>query len=388
VTGAGSSGRAAGGPAAAAVTADAGAGRRGARRGVWLAAAAGVAVVAAVAGVAAAGAAGAFGGAGAPASSSAYPTSTAVVARRSLTSQDEVDGTLGRAGSCTVVNGAPGTFTALPAAGQVVREGQVLYQVNGSPVLLLYGTVPAWRALAAGVTGPDVTELNADLVQLGYASAALLGPRSGWDYFSAETGYALGLLQSRLGASGPDGSLPLGAAVFLPGAVLVTGLGPGVVAGGPAMPGSVVLTGTSLTPVVTVDLGAGQQTEVSDGDQVSVTLPDGVITPGVVSSVGAVASGPGGTVAVLVALKDPAAAGQLDQAPVQVTLTTGAVRNVLVVPVDALLAQPAGYAVEVTGPAGHHLVAVSVGLFDDAAGLVQVTGSGLAAGQRVVVPAI
>ena len=58
------------------------------------------------------------------------------------------------------------------------------------------------------------------------------------------------------------------------------------------------------------------------------------------------------------------------------------------VPVDALLALAGGgYALEEIGPGGvHHLVSVSTGLFDDADGLVQVTGSGLAAGQRVVVP--
>jgi hypothetical protein len=60
----------------------------------------------------------------------------------------------------------------------------------------------------------------------------------------------------------------------------------------------------------------------------------------------------------------------------------------LVVPVDALLAQPGGAsAVEVVGNDGvHHLVRVSLGLFDDADGLVQVSGSGLSAGQHVVVP--
>jgi hypothetical protein len=88
---------------------------------------------------------------------------------------------------------------------------------------------------------------------------------------------------------------------------------------------------------------------------------------------------------VVVSLSDPAAAGNLNQAPVEVTLTTGSVSNVLIVPVDALLAQPGGYAVEVTGPHGHHLVAVIPGLFDDAAGTVQVTGN-LTPGQRVVVP--
>ena len=73
----------------------------------------------------------------------------------------------------------------------------------------------------------------------------------------------------------------------------------------------------------------------------------------------------------------------------EVTITTGSVTNALVVPVDALLAQASGgYAVEVIGAARHHhLVAVTPGLFDDAAGLVQVTGPGLAAGQHVVVPA-
>ena len=45
-----------------------------------------------------------------------------------------------------------------------------------------------------------------------------------------------------------------------------------------------------------------------------------------------------------------------------------------------------GYAVEVVAAgARNHRVPVSLGLFDDADGLVAVTGSGLAAGQEVVV---
>jgi hypothetical protein len=45
--------------------------------------------------------------------------------------------------------------------------------------------------------------------------------------------------------------------------------------------------------------------------------------------------------------------------------------------------------VEVSGANGvRHLVPVTLGLFDNADGLVQVIGSGLAAGQRVVVPAL
>ena len=85
---------------------------------------------------------------------------------------------------------------------------------------------------------------------------------------------------------------------------------------------------------------------------------------------------------------DPAATGHLDQAPVNVEITTESVQNVLAVPVDALLALAGGgYALEVAEGHVHRLVAVTVGLFDDAEGLVQVSGRSLFAGQRVVVPA-
>jgi hypothetical protein len=128
---------------------------------------------------------------------------------------------------------------------------------------------------------------------------------------------------------------------------------------------------------------------VKAGDKVMITLPDGRVTPGVVSSVGKVATG-GNTpkVTVTVTLKHPHAAGALDQAPVTVAITTATAPGALVVPVNALLARPGGYAVEEATAGGrHHLVPVTLGLFDDAAGLVQVTGPGLAAGQRIVVPA-
>jgi len=86
---------------------------------------------------------------------------------------------------------------------------------------------------------------------------------------------------------------------------------------------------------------------------------------------------------------DATATGRWDQAPVEVAISARTVPDVLAVPVFALLATSGGgYAVEVADPDGtRHLVPVSPGLFDDATGLVQVTGSGLAAGQHVVVPA-
>jgi multidrug efflux pump subunit AcrA (membrane-fusion protein) len=157
-----------------------------------------------------------------------------------------------------------------------------------------------------------------------------------------------------------------------------------------------VLAATPDRHVVTVPLDVSQQSEVRAGDKVTVTLPDGATTPGAVASVGAVAvtstSGSGGdtttTIPVQVMLTDPQAAGTLDQAPVTVNITTATARGALVVPVTALVAQSTGrYVVEVVGPGNtRRWVPVTPGIFDDASGLVQVTGA-LTPGQRVVVPA-
>lgn len=382
-----------------------------------------VVVVVVAAGVGGADAAGLFRGADSPAGGRSGPrTGTAAVRRGTLTSQTQQTGTLGNAGSYTVVvpsppgagppapgsgsgsGSGPGSYTWLPPVGQTIRQGQVLYRVSGTPVLLLYGRTPAYRSLLEGMTGQDVRQLNTGLVKLGYAKAATLGPAPGWNYFSAGTAYALEQLQSHLGLT-VTGTLPLGQAAFLPGPAQVTALGTGVVAGAPATAGSVVLTATSVTRVVTIDLDTSLQGEVRTGDRVSITLPDGTSTPGVIARVSNVATsssspgsgngngsgnGPasGATITVLVSLVHPKAAGHLNQAPVQVTITTGSASNVLIVPVTALLAQPGGgYAVEVTGPGRHHLVTVTPGLFDDAAGTVQVTGN-LTPGQHVVVPGL
>jgi hypothetical protein len=91
---------------------------------------------------------------------------------------------------------------------------------------------------------------------------------------------------------------------------------------------------------------------------------------------------------VTVRLANPRAAGGLDQAPVQVAITTQARRGVLAVPIGALLAQAGGgYAVEVVEGGARRRVPVGTGLFDETAGLVEVNGAGLAEGATVQVPA-
>jgi hypothetical protein len=181
--------------------------------------------------------------------------------------------------------------------------------------------------------------------------------------------------------------------VFLPTPVRVTALRADL--GAP--PSGPVLQASSTARTVSVALDPDLQSKVRAGDGVTITLPDGRATPGRVTSVGKVATIPsndsggsdsGPTVPVQIRPTDPPATGSLDQALVEVAITDRTVHDVLAVPVYALLARAGGgYSVEVVaGDGTHHLVRVRVGLFDDAAGMVQVSGAGLAVGQRVVVP--
>ena len=215
----------------------------------------------------------------------AYPTGLYTVARQDLSSQTEVSATLGYAGSYSVVNQTPGTATKLPAVGQVVSQGQVLYKVSGAPVVLLYGTTPAYRSLSEGMTGTDVEQLNADLVTLGYMTSTELSPTS--DEFTWWTKVGVEKLQAALGVT-ENGTLSLGQAVFEPMPVRVTSVS--AILGAPAQPGQSVLSATSTTRQVSIAVDADQQSEVAVGDQVTITLPNNETTPGVISSVGTVAT--------------------------------------------------------------------------------------------------
>jgi peptidoglycan hydrolase-like protein with peptidoglycan-binding domain len=317
------------------------------------------------------------------------PTSLATVSQQDLSAQQQVNGTLGYLGSYSVLNRAQGTLTQLPAIGQVIGQGQQLYQVNGIPVDLLYGSIPQYRDLAENLTGADVAQLNAALVAAGFATTSQLNPNS--DTFGAATKAAVQRLQKALGVT-QDGVLHQGQVVFLPGAIRVTSIPAQL--GAPA--GGAVLQATSTSRVVILNLDASQQSQIKVGDQVSITLPNNQTTQGVVASVGTVATAPSGsgangggdpTVTVNITPTDSAATGTLDQAPVQVSITTASAPNALVVPVTSLLSLTGGgYAVEVVRPGGKHtLVAVTLGLTDDAAGLVQVTNTTLRQGDRIVV---
>src|ERR1700712_5435208 len=201
------------------------------------------------------------------------PASTATVTRGKLSDMVSQYGTLTyRARSdgspYVVINRAHGTYTELPGDGDEIACGDVLYRMDDRPVVLLCGSTPAYRPLSEGDNGRDVAELNANLVQLGYATRAQLDASS--DDFGSATASALEQLQSRLG-DGRTGSLGLGRVVFLPEPVRIAAVTGEL--GGPARPGAPVLNATSGVIEVQLNLDPSQQDEVRKGDRVRITLP-------------------------------------------------------------------------------------------------------------------
>ena len=316
----------------------------------------------------------------------AKATSSVAVSRQDLVARTEVDGTLGYSGQFNVAGHLQGTVTSVPKAGTVVERGQSLYSVDNRPVTLLYGDLPAWRRLAVGTgDGPDVKQLEQNLVALGHLAESEVDER-----FTTATAAAVRRWQKAIGAE-ETGAVEMGQVVFLPGALRVAEVK--AEKGGPVPAGAPVLTGTSTSRVVQVDLDATKQSLAKVGDKVDVKLPDGKVTTGSIASVGTVAQTKGQgentkrVVPVTVTLDDPGATGSIDQAPVKVGITSDSRKGVLAVPVNALLAlSEGGYGVRVVdGTPGGRIVRVSTGLF--ARGMVEVSGEGLAEGTQVEVPA-
>ncbi|MGH2862079.1 MAG: peptidoglycan-binding protein, partial [Solirubrobacteraceae bacterium] len=282
------------------------------------------------------------------------------------------------------VYGPGSIYTEVPSPGRVITRGQRLYAIDGRPVLLLYGTAVARRSFVAGMSsGVDVAELNANLYALGYGQG-LTG-----NTFTSATAAAVRALQ-HAHAMSVTGMLPLGSVVIAPGAVRLKSIAQDAAVGSTVSPGP-LLAVSSTARAVTIALDTSLEGEVKVGDPAIITLPDNTTTPGRISYISKVAAtGQNGTtVAVRVTPEHPAATGTLDQAPVNVQITTARVHRALVVPVNALVAVASGgYAIEEVSNGAHHLVAVHPGLFDDADGLVQIRGVGLAAGQQVVVPGV
>lgn len=320
------------------------------------------------------------------------PTDTAEVQRRDLQVVDLLSGTLGYAEARSLSLALEGTLTALPEPGTVVAAGQVVAEIDETPVLLLHGAVPAWRELSdSSEDGEDIRQLEENLVALGHAKRNGTMPDDDW---SSATTAAVKALQKAHGLE-RTGRLEPGRVVFSPGDVRVTDHDKAV--GQRVGAGEAVLSITSTAREVHTSLTAAQSTLLAVGDTVTVVLPDGTELPGKVRELGRGLEGTEDGEArrdAWIALDDSTAVEGIDTAPVDVEAARTVADDVLAVPVHALLARAqgggrSGYTVEVVEADGTtRVVPVELGVVAD--GWAEVRGDdadALREGDRVVVPA-
>ncbi len=361
---------------------------------------------------------GSSGSASASATKTKTSTSLQTVERRTLSTTQDVSGTIGfgtptnvtlgggssstaassssassssarsttAATTAASTSSGSGTITALPAVGSTIQAGQSLAEIDGTPsAFLMIGTRPVWRTLTSGITdGPDVLQLEQTLAVLGYGGSLTVDST-----FTSGTASAIDAFQRDRGIT-ETGELTTQQVVFLPGTVRVasqTGTIGGSATGG-------ILTVTGTTPQIHVDLDASLVASAKLGDVAAVDLPNSKTVNGTIFGVGAAtsttATGQGNqgsttTTTVGVTLVVPGTdLAQFDGAAVVIHLVTAQATDALSVPVKSLLAlAEGGYAVERVRGGVHQLVKATPGTF--AGGFVQVTGD-LRVGDSVVTP--
>jgi peptidoglycan hydrolase-like protein with peptidoglycan-binding domain len=338
-----------------------------------------------------------------PAANPALPPATATVTRTTLVETKKVSGTLGYGEAVPVSAAQTGTLTWIAPVGSTVKRGEPLFKLDQRPVVALYGSLPLYRPLRAGVKGIDAKQFEENLSKLGSTGFTVD------DTYTAATARAVRRWQADLGLP-QTGAVEPGQVVVIPGAVRVAEhtarVGDRI--GGERGGGASVLSYTGTTKMVTVQLEVADQALAAKRRTVTVTVPGRGPVKGTIAQVGAVAtapeptgnapgdqasSAPAGTrstaadarIEVTVTIADQKALGSLDAAPVDVDFVSQQRKDVLAVPVAALLALPdGGYGVQVVEGGATRIVAVKTGMF--AAGRVEVSGAGIAEGVTVGVP--
>jgi len=333
------------------------------------------AAVAVVAGAAAWASVGFGGGGPDPAATEPSRAETAQVKRETLVDWVTMDGELGFGSAQPIASTAAGTVTWLAAPGSMVGRGKALLRVDDQPVVLLFGRLPMYRALQAGLTGADVVQFETNLKALGYSGFTVDTE------FSAATTTAVKRWQADLGLP-ETGVVAAGQVIYTPGPVRVAQQ---LVRLGAASPADVV-SATGTTKVVSVTAPTADAGWAARGAKVTIGLPDGTTVDGVVDSVADAAQTEGQAgprVQILIGMAEQKA---LDRGTVTVRHAARERKDVLTVPIAALLAlAEGGYGLEVTDGGKSTVVAVQVGLF--AGGRVEISGSGVAEGMTVRVPA-
>lgn len=356
------------------------------------------------------------------------------VTRETLTERTTVEGQLGYGTELPLPVKATGTVTWLPEQGATVERGDELLRVDDRPVILMYGPLPMYRSLglttqederdpaadqdpgerqpsardgkppdpsgspapegtgtggdtgASGTPGElwgmDVMQFETNLAALGYTGFTVD------ERFTTGTAAAVERWQKSLGLA-ETGVVGVGDVIHSAGRVRI---GSAVARLGSAA-GENTLTYTGTARKVIVNASAADASWAVRGSAVTVELPDGTSVKGKVASVGKQATTPDGggeggsgqpaaTIPVTITIEDQKAIGRLESGPVTVEYVGNEVKDVLAVPVAALVAlAEGGHGLET---ADGRFVAVRTGLFAD--GDVEVSGPRVREGMKVRIP--
>ncbi|MFC5008185.1 peptidoglycan-binding protein [Dactylosporangium cerinum] len=302
----------------------------------------------------------------------APPPKTAPVTRTTLVDAVHLTGRIGYGTAEPFAGRLTGTLTKVPAPGTVLRRGDAAYRVDDQPVLVLLGDIPAYRDLAVNVKGPDVKQFEENLRALGYRGFTVD------TVFDGATAVAVQRWQKKLGLA-ETGAVELGRVTYVAAPVRVAEQKQRV--GEPAAAGTPVLTVTGTTRTVSVELETRQAAVAKVGTTVQVRSATGKPVEGSMTAVNAAQDDGQRKTVVTVSVADQSALTGDDGDAVDVTVVRAEKKDVLTVPIVALLAVGDGYGVEVFSGGGRRIVPVTVGMF--AQGRVEIGAAGLAEGTQV-----
>ncbi|MGZ6827546.1 MAG: efflux RND transporter periplasmic adaptor subunit [Mycobacteriales bacterium] len=335
-----------------------------------------------------------------PATSTAATTTTSLVAATTTTLRQTIatTGTVAYATTSDQSFTVGGTVTSVPVSvGEKVHTGQVLATADSaalaSALAQANSTLAAAQAKVASDTAASSTQLAADEASVSAAQAAvaaaqadlskatLTSPIDGTvSALTLTAGQQLGSTGAAAGGSGSGGGASSGGA---------SSGGSGGSGGAASSSGTssaqveVVSTGHYVVDATVDDTEVGRLTA---GETAGITLADGSVTSGTVTSVGIVASSTSGVASFPVVVTVAGTpTGLYPGSVLPVVVVTKTVPDALAVPVAALHRTASGTTVTVDKNGTRTARTVSTGLVSG--GQVQIT-DGLTAGEKVVVTSV
>ena len=170
----------------------------------------------------------------------------------------------------TVYSPAGGVVTAVTSASGLLEPGSVLLRTNERPMVLIPGSVPAFRQLRVGTRGRDVTALQRHLASLGYRVDTTA------NRYSNVTAAAVRRWQRTLGVP-QTGVVALGDVLFVPEGELDAPFRwtDAVAIGAPLSAGEPILERLAASPTLTIEFGGAAPAQLEPGLVADVAFPGG-----------------------------------------------------------------------------------------------------------------